>query len=292
MLYRFKNKLDRLFPKKKTVLFSTNEEKLPNFFIAGANKAGTSSLYYYCKQHPEIFMSEVKEPMFFTAKGPIPEKNTGDGINGSLFYTYFTLQEYLGLFASATENVRGEASTSYLASPTSAMWIRKLIPDAKLIIILRNPIERAISDFEYQIKRNKTEARTLTEAMTDALNGYISESNINKVGANLQRVPKRYLNLGLYGSQLAIVKQFFPDKQILIADYEEYNGDTAGFVQKVYKFLEVSEFNPPDLSRLNTSGKTSKPQLDKEIEAKMKAFFEKDISLLRTLVDFDVMKWL
>ena len=238
-------------------------------------------------------MSENKEPMFFTAKGPLPtNKGKPDERNKRLFYQYFTLREYMGLFASATEPVRGEASTSYLSNPRSTMWIRKLVPDAKLIVILRNPIERAISDYEFQIKRNKTESRTLRDAMTDALNGYIAEGNIEKVGDNLRRAPRRYLGLGLYGSQLSVVKQFFPDEQLFIADYEEYNNDTVGFLQKVYKFLNVSKFNPPDVSRLNTSGKKSKPQLDTDIDIKMKSFFEEDIKVLQTLVDFDVVKWL
>jgi len=293
MLYRLKYKVERFLSSQKIQSSSINGLRLPNFFIIGANKAGTTSLHYYCGQHPEIFMSENKEPMFFTAKGPLPT-NSGelDNRNIRLFYQYFTLQEYMGLFASATEPVRGEASTSYLSNPKSTMWIRKLVPDAKLIVILRDPIERAISDYEFQIKRNKTESRTLRDAMNDALNGYIAEGNLEKVGDNLRRAPRRYLGLGLYGSQLSVVRQFFPDEQLFIADYEEYNNDTVGFVQKVYKFLNVDKFDPPDVRRLNTSGKKSKPQLDKEIDIKMKAFFEEDIKVLQTLVDFDVMKWL
>jgi len=221
---------------------SQYEMKLPNFFIIGANKAGTSSLYHYCRQHPEIFMSKNKEPMFFTASGPLPTKDEKVVNKPGLYYQYFTLREYIDLFVSATEPLRGEASTSYLANPNSTMWIRKIIPDAKLIVILRNPIERAISDFEFQANRNKSESRTLAQAINDALNGYISPANAKQVGDNLLNDPQRYLNLGLYGRQLSIVKRFFPDNQLFIADYGEYNKYTVEFVQKVYKFLGAGEF--------------------------------------------------
>ena len=259
-----------------------SEMKLPNFFIIGANKAGTSSLYHYCRQHPEIFMSKNKEPMFFTARGPLPTKDEKVVNKPSLYYQYFTLREYMDLFVSATEPVRGEASTAYLAHPDSTMWIRKIIPDAKLIVILRDPIERAISDFEFQTNRNKSESRTFAQAINDALNGYVRPTNVD---------PQRYLNLGLYGHQLTVVKRFFPDNQLFVADYEEYNRDTVEFVQKVYKFLGVREFVPPDTRRENVSGHAT-PDISRTLENKMKQYFEEDIKLLQSLVNFDVMKWL
>lgn len=268
------------------------EMKLPNFFIIGANKAGTSSLYHYCRQHPEIFMSQNKEPMFFTASGPLPTKNEKVVNKPSLYYQYFTLHEYTDLFVSATEPVRGEASTAYLANPNSTMWIRKIIPDAKLIAILRNPIERAISDFQFQTDRNKSESRTLAQAINDALNGYLSPANAKQVGDNLLNDPQRYLNLGLYGHQLSIVKRFFPDNQLFIADYGEYNKYTVEFVQKVYKFLGVGEFIPPDTQRLNVSDHATPHDLSSVLENKMKQYFEKDIEILQSLVNFDVLKWL
>ena len=265
---------------------------LPNFFIVGANKGGTTSLHYYCSQHPEIFMAQAKEPMFFTSTGPAQaqqpdEENNTDG----LYYKYFTLQEYLALFETATEPIRGESSTNYLPNPNAAMWISKFNSNSKIIAILRDPIERAVSDFEFQIKVNKSEGRTLSMAMNDALNKRIDPRHKNLVGENLTRTPARYLGLGLYGSQVALYKQYFPDNQLLIADYEEYNKETIEFVRKVYSFLGVGDFTPPDIKRLNTSGKP-KPQLDEDLLGKMKEFFRDDILQLQEFVNFDVMKWL
>ncbi len=264
---------------------------LPNFFIVGANKAGTTSLYYYCSQHPEIFMAKAKEPMFFTANTPPREQeNINKADKFDLYYQYFTLQEYLGLFETATEPIRGESSTIYLSHPDAAVWIRKISPDSKIVAILRNPIERAISDFEFQTKVNQTEKRTLSQAMNDSLNKRIDPSHQDLVFGNLSKSPGRYVNLGLYSSQIKRYKQYFPEKQLFIADYEEYNTDTINFVKKIYSFLEVSDFTP-NANRLNTSGK-SKPEVEKDLMSKMKDFFRDDIKQLQSLVSFDVMKWL
>lgn len=275
-------------------MFNSKQQfiNLPNFFIVGANKAGTTSLHYYCSQHPEIFMAKAKEPMFFTSKAPTEEYPPDDeNKEAGAYYKYFTLQEYLSLFETATEPVRGESSTNYLSNPNAAMWIRKFNPDSKIIAILRNPIERAISDFEFQIKVNKSEGRTLSQAMNDALNNRIDPRHKDLVGENLSIAPVRYLKLGLYGSQISIYKRYFADKQLFIADYDEYNNEIIEFVRKVFTFLEVDDFTPPDIKRLNISGKP-KPQLDDDLLSNMTEYFREDILQLQRLVDFDVMKWL
>jgi hypothetical protein len=264
---------------------------LPNFFIVGANKAGTTSLHYYCSQHPEIFMAKAKEPMFFTAlQSSTAQNNVNKTKDPVIYQGYYTLQDYLKLFETATEPIRGESSTSYLANRNAAVWISKISPASKIIAILRNPIERAISDFKFQIKVNQTEKRTLSQAMNDALNNKIDPSHQNLVLGNLSKTPGRYVNLGLYSSQIELYKRCFPENQLFIADYDEYNNDTVKFVKKVYNFLEVSDFTPKT-NRLNTSEK-SKPEFEKDLINNMKDYFRNDIKKLQSLVSFDVMKWL
>src|SRR5882672_9220913 len=117
------------------------EMKLPNFFIVGAPKAGTTSLYYYLSHHPEVFMSPVKEPNFFsydeTVKQNLYHKEKGVG----------KFEEYRQLFASSNGHHKaiGEASVSYLFYPSVPQRIHELVPKAKIIISLRNPVERAYS---------------------------------------------------------------------------------------------------------------------------------------------------
>lgn len=285
MFKRFTSKLQKATDREA---LSYDEMNLPNFFIVGANKAGTTSLYFYCTQHPNIFMSENKEPMFFLPSAPVTIEKEEAAVGRP--YLYFTLPEYMSLFASANEPMRGEASTAYLANPTSTLWIKKIIPHAKLIAILRNPIERAISDYRYH-QNGHVDHRTLTQAMNDALKDIPGQMADGEPIEGNPLIGRRYLILGLYGYQLSVVRQYFSDNQLFVADYEELNNDSVQFMQRVYKFLGVSNFVPPDTQRQNVS-EMRKSLIDKDLENKMKEFFEEDIKLLQTQVDFDVMKWL
>jgi hypothetical protein len=276
--------------------------KLPDFLIIGAQKAGTTSLHYYCNQHPNICMSDVKEPMFF-ASTSLP-RTTFQEQTAKDPYAFFYLDEYSDLFKKAlrSKTIRrsflsylpfpvrafssslllGEASTAYLANPfPSSVWIKKMIPNVKLIVILRNPIERAVSAYKMYAK-NGVDSRSLQEAMEFGLNG--QESSIDQ--------GRWYLTLGLYSRLLGPYLKAFRKEQIFIGDYHEYDNDNLGFLQKVFAFLHMRPFVPKDLKRLNIYDIQRTTGLDKSIEVKMKTFFEKDIQALQPMVDFDVQKWL
>ena len=112
----------------------------PNFFIVGAPKAGTHSLYEYLNQHPKVFMSPRKEPYFFCPiMVPDGDKNSNP-IRDE--------KEYLKLFEEAkNETMLGEATASYLGDPKSAELIHEKIPNARIIIIIRDPVDRAFSSY-------------------------------------------------------------------------------------------------------------------------------------------------
>src|SRR5690606_16854197 len=143
---------------------------LPTFIIAGAQKAGTTSLYSMLAQHPDVFMSEPKEPGFFVRGFDDPErwqtlKRPGmGGIPESLASVrqgIFTKEEYSALFGSdAAQRARhrGEASTPYLPSPHAARRIAETCPDIRIILSLRDPVMRAYSAWGYNYARG-TEAK-------------------------------------------------------------------------------------------------------------------------------------
>ena len=113
----------------------------PNFFIVGAGKSGTSSLYEYLKQHPQIFMSEFKEPLFF-----VPPSEVKD-------HLYKSKENYLALFDKVDKEIAiGESSTPYLFYRESAKRIKNEIPEVKIIILLRNPVELAFSMYLHEIR--------------------------------------------------------------------------------------------------------------------------------------------
>src|SRR2546423_2056748 len=138
--------------KRRHRAISARPGRLPNFFICGAAHAATTSLWHYLRQHPDIYMPptiEQKEPAYFCDIY---------GTNDSDFY--------LSLFADADGRKRvGEASTAYLTWPASAAKIRATVPEAKIIISLRNPVERAWSLYKWMRAHDYEKIPTFAEAL-------------------------------------------------------------------------------------------------------------------------------
>src|SRR5262245_44057756 len=123
------------------------EQKLPNFFIVGAPKAGTTSLYEYLRRHPQVYMSPVKEPNYFSY---------ADTVAQNLYHKEKGIEqwdEYVKLFeASNGAHAIGEASVSYLFYPEVPRRLNEKFPDARIIIVLRNPVDRAYSHYYMEHK--------------------------------------------------------------------------------------------------------------------------------------------
>ena len=214
---------------------------LPNFLVIGAAKAGTTSLYSYLKQHPAIFMSEVKEPRFFAPEVYTDYNNV---VRSGGRKIPFTPEEYERLFADVTtETAIGEASTEYLYFPGVAARIKERIPEVKLIAILRNPVERAFSAFCYQL-RDDEEPLSFESALA-------AESDRIKQG---YRQGWHYQQVGFYAEQVARYQKTFKPEQIRIYLHDELIKDSIKVTQDIYQFLEVDATFIPDLTRKNISG--------------------------------------
>jgi hypothetical protein len=138
---------------------------LPNFFIIGAPKSGTTALYDSLKQHPEIYMSPVKEPHFFALNEQPP---VWAGPAGSYLRqtAVWRPRDYFMLFAGVTNQCTvGEASTRYLRSPLAAQRIKQYLPESKLVAILRQPADRAYSDYVFRIQHGWEAVASFTEAL-------------------------------------------------------------------------------------------------------------------------------
>ena len=119
-------------------------EKKPNFIVIGAMKAATTSLYTYLKQHPEIFMTKVKEPMFFNNF----QQENNYKILGKKRKKLNTLEEYLAMFKDVkNEKAIGEASPAYIYNQKAPQLIKEHLPNVKIIAILRHPTDRAYSNY-------------------------------------------------------------------------------------------------------------------------------------------------
>lgn len=214
---------------------------MPNFLIIGAMKSGTTALYYYLEQHPEIYMSPVKEPNFFSSQ---EQENAADTVSH--------IDTYQHLFRGASdEKAVGEASHSYLYDPGAVTEIRRYVPEAKLIAILRNPVDRAYSHFLHMV-------RSGTEPLDDFAQALQAEEGI-------QREPtfQDYIGRGLYFDQLKRYLGAFPQEQIRVYLYEDLSDAPISTVQDAFRFLGVDDSFVPDVSlRRNVSGHPKNKTLD------------------------------
>ncbi|WP_034057536.1 sulfotransferase domain-containing protein [Lacinutrix jangbogonensis] len=284
-----------------------NDSISPNFLIIGANKGGTTSLFQYLIEHPEIFKTTVKEPMFFNhynKQGADEKFRTVRVIK--------SLESYKKLF-KGSENFKaaGESSTSYLANPNCAANIYDFNPEMKLIAILRNPVERAFSNYLMYVRWGE-ETRTFTQALQDELNGKDLPQG------------KQYIYLGRYLKSLQIYKALFKDKQLKIFLNEDMRSNLLKTYQDICCFLDVSaDFEPNFKKKYNTNASVeirpfhkflkktnkiipytnvipsfiknyifSKPKMKKKDKMLLQSLYKDEIEKLSIFLDRDLSNWL
>jgi hypothetical protein len=229
----------------------------PNFFIVGAPKAGTTSLYHYLDQHPDIYMSPMKEPCHFSyevradkfepglrARAIQMEKAVREYLDGPMDRKFSggivaEWSDYLRLFAAATtQRAVGEASVNYLMSKSAPGAIASRIPHARIVMILRSPAERAFSQYLHYLS-----------------DGHISQSFREYVRASLRHsgqglgIYEPFLEMGFYADQVQRYMEHFPRQQIGIWLYEETRERPQAFMRELLEFLEVDSTFTPDTTR-------------------------------------------
>lgn len=220
----------------------------PAFFIAGNSKSGTTALHAFLKQHPAIFMSVPKEPNFFAkdfCRDPNPENS---------FYP-ITLSQYLDLFTKAQSGqICGEASACYLYSSVAAEEIYKFNPKAKILVILREPVDFLRSYHLQSLKNLPTEAETIKE-FKHALDLEPSR----KLGKNLPPkclIPEflYYRERVKYVEHLKRFYEYFREEQIKVIIYDDWIQDNQGIYKDVLEFLDVRSDFEPSFSSYNKGG--------------------------------------
>lgn len=219
------------------------EMTLPNFLIIGAQKSGTTSLYYYLKQHPQIYMSPEKEPHFFTYEGGEP---VFDGPGRGWVTPITDLEEYQRLFRDVSnEAAVGEASPSYIYFEKAVRRIRHHVPGVKLIAILRDPAERAYSNFLHAVRSGREPLDDFEQALNE------EEARINDNWGPVWH----YRRKGFYYVQLKRYFEAFDRNQINVYLYEDLEADPVRLSQRIFDFLDVDyAFVPDFLERQNVSG--------------------------------------
>lgn len=200
--------------------------RFPDFYLVGAAKSGTTSLFRYLTQHPSIFIPREKELHYFAD----PSVSRGG--------SYRRPEAYLRLYENCPEDVRaGDASTSYLPSPSAAVNIREARPDARILAILRNPVERAYSHYWHQ--RTRFRERLSFE---DAI-----EDEPRRIEAGLT-YGFLYVRTGMYYEQVRRFTDRF-GAHVQVHLFDDLRSDAAAVCRDTFAFLQVDSDHPVDTRR-------------------------------------------
>jgi hypothetical protein len=228
--------------------------RLPDFFIVGHAKSGTTALYEMLRPHPEIFMPDMKEPWFFASdmRPRFQPPRAGMGPQ--------SLEEYAGLFAAAREDqVAGEASSSYLWSRTAAAAIAAVKPDARIIAILREPAS-FLRSLHLQLLSSYVEAE-------QDFSRAIALEDERRQGRSVPRRSHRpqllqYADHVHYVDQLRRYEERFGPEQMLVLIYDDFRADNEGTVRRTLDFLRVDSDWQVRVLEVNPSVRVRSQQLD------------------------------
>ncbi|GAB4377362.1 MAG: sulfotransferase [Salibacteraceae bacterium] len=196
----------------------------PNLFLVGAPRCGTTTIVKFLEDFKEVFVPSVKEPMYLAdellrsqkIKRLVKVVDDGD--------------EYIRMYASADprQAYRVDASTSYLWTPGTAERIKKLSPDAKIIVVVREPVERAFSHYAHYVSRYG-EKRSFSQFVSDGIK------------PNADSHDKHHVESGFYARNLARYHKVFSPDQILLLNYNDLKSDPKAFYQKITRFLGLGD---------------------------------------------------
>lgn len=231
--------------------------KLPDFIIIGAQKSGSSSLYWWLYQHPQISMSFDKETKFF-------DRHYSKGI--AWYRHQFPL-------TSTKNKLAGDNTPYYVFHPLVPERVHKACPDTRFIAILRNPIDRAYS--QYQMERRK--GRELNATFEGAIKGELERIKLARIEVNNNPLENNhihentsYLSRGLYIDQIEDWLKWFDLKQLLVLESESLFKEPETGLKSVYDFLGVSNVIANDLTPYNV---VSYASMDPELREELSGFF-------------------
>lgn len=220
---------------------------LPTFLVIGAGRAGTTSLHRWLAEHPDVFVSEMKETNYFAFEALQLAGDRTALPRGQKLFPIRSWQDYTELFRRAGARVaRGEVSPTYLAWPSVPERIAARLPDVRLIAMLRHPVDRAYSSYLMHA-RDGRERRTFASAVRQELEG--------RADPTLSYGQLNYVRIGFYGRHLSAYMDRFDGARIHVELFDDLRSDLPALLRRVYRFLCVDDGFEPDTSiRMNPSG--------------------------------------
>ena len=254
--------------------------ELPDYLIIGVQRGGTSSLHTYLVQHPAVARAYLKEIHYF-------DRNFHRGVDW--YRSFFPTRTYMDYLRRKTGSrvVCGDATPGYFFNPHTPFRVAELLPDVKLILLLRNPIDRAYSNYCHRVAQGLEHLDTFESAIeseTARIEGEREKMLEDPTYVSEEYRLHSYLARGIYADQLETWFKLFPPESFLIERSEDLFADPATVVNRVFRFLGVPEFKLPQYPTYNAlrSGKISP-----ETRARLVDYFRPHNERLYALVGRD-----
>lgn len=244
-----------------------------HFFIVGAQRSGTSYVYHLLAEHPEIEMAKPlrPEPKFFHTDALFER--------GLQYYENHFFEGKAGAW------LRGEKSASYIESEKTAKRIARHFPKAKILFILRDPIERAISNYWFSVS-NGLETMPMSEAFLHEEERWLDYDH-ERVSVS----PYAYLRRGRYIERISMYERYFPAESIKIMLFEQFVG-SLDLVRDLYGFLGVvSDFIPSTLHQVINKGDKPDTTLSPDLERYLVDYFAESNARLAERFRLDLTEW-
>jgi hypothetical protein len=265
-----------------------------DFFVVGVARAGTTSLYNFLSKHPQLFLPKVKECNFFSDVESLDDRAYLSPVPGKYHHMKIinSYDVYESLYReAANDNLKGDVSPSYIWDRNTAKKIYEHNNDAKIIISLRNPIERAYSHYLMHFNTGYEKKSTFEEAIQDRKKNIWGGGNM-------------YLEMSLYYDQVKEYFNYFNEENIYIVIYEDWVSNIDDNINSLYEFLDVDPFSDfqfdekyNQTKNIKRRGllnffrkKKIKPLLDKMISENLRhkikeGFFESDVRKEKLMPD-------
>ena len=238
---------------------------LPDFVIIGAQRGGTTSLFKYLVAHPDIYPAALKEVHFF-------DRSFDRGVGWYRSFFPLALQRWYVTRVRRRAFVTGEATPYYLFHPRAPERMAALLPHVKLIAILRNPVDRAYSQYNHEVRRG-LESMSFVEALQREREMLVTEQAVlqaDPIYCSTLHQHHAYLARGRYVEQLQVWQHYFPREQMLVLQSEAFYADPASSLAQVMDFLGLSPFQLGEFRKYNEMQYVEMPA---EVRADLQTYF-------------------
>jgi hypothetical protein len=263
---------------------------LPDFIIIGTQRGGTTSLYNYLADHPGIAAASIKEVHFFDTS----HYKQGPTWYRAHFPSY--VQKYYMQQVQKQAFITGEASPYYMFHPFAARRMAKLLPQVKLIVMLRNPVDRAYSHFYHEVAGGHEKLSSFEDAIDleeERLAGELEKMQTDEHYSSYNHRHYSYLDRGIYADQLETWMSTFPKEQFLIIKSEDFYANTAAIFKQTLAFLNLKDVGSTELKEDFRHYNTTKPpKMNPATRKRLIEYYEPHNARLYKLLgrDFDWRK--